>query len=117
MRKKTSMITILTVLFLVAASYAAAHPPTSIELDYSRDDGILGIWIGHVVGNTSSHFTEEVEVKVGGREAAELRYVSQGDRSGERIVVTIGRFAPGTRIEVKAECNRSGNMTGVLVVE
>jgi len=52
-----------------------------------------------------------------GSEAAELRYVSRGDRSGERIVVTIGKSAPGTRIEVKAECNRSGDMTGVLAVE
>ncbi len=117
MRKKVLMIPFLAVLFLVAASCAAAHPPTSIELDYSQDYGILGIWIGHAVGSTSSHFIEEVEIKVGGREAAELRYVSQGDRSGERIVVTIGKFAPGTRIEVKAECNRSGDVTGVLVVE
>jgi len=43
MRKKASMIPFLAVFFLVVASCAAAHLPTSIGLDYSQDDGILGI--------------------------------------------------------------------------
>ncbi len=104
-------------LLLISASAAMAHPPSSMELEYSRDEGILTIWIAHAVGNVSSHFIKEVEIKVDGDEVAELKYRSQSERDGERIVVTIGRFGPGTSVEVKAECSRSGDMTKKIVVQ
>ncbi len=104
-------------LLVFPASAVMAHPPSSMELEYSGDDGILTIWIAHAVGNVSSHYIKEVEVKVNGDEVAELKYRNQSERDGERILVTIGRFDPGTSIEVKAECSRSGDMKKKIVVQ
>lgn len=100
---------VISGVFLLGSA-ALSHPPTSLDLDYSADGGVLSISIAHSVGDVSTHFIESVKVKVDGRQAAELFYIQQGEKSGEKILVTIGNFDPGTEVSVEAECNKFGKI-------
>ena len=100
----------------LTASAGFSHPPASLDIAYSAEDGILTISIAHSVGNVSTHYIKSVNVTVDGRQAVDLYYVSQGEKSGEKIVVTIGLFEKGSQISVIAECNKFGKLERKLVL-
>ncbi len=97
-------------IILLLATAAAGHPPSSMELGYSPDDGVLSIGIMHSVGNVSTHFIESVTVSVDGNTVANMAYLEQWEKGGEKIVVTIGRFGPGSKVSVKPVCNKIGTL-------
>jgi hypothetical protein len=109
--KKTAVA--IGILLLIATA-AAGHPPSSMEIEYSQDDGVISIGIVHPVGDVSTHFIESVTVSVDGNTVADLVYLEQWDKGGEKIVVTIGRFGPGSKISVKAVCNKIGTLEKTL---
>lgn len=115
-RKMLTALTVSIAAVILLTSAGFAHPASSLDLEYSAEDGLLTIWIAHPVGNASSHFISEVKVTVAGRDAADLKYISQGEKGGQRILVTIGSFAPGTEISVKTECSRSGSLEARLKI-
>lgn len=100
----------------LAASAGFSHPPATLDLAYSAEDGVLTISIAHSVGNVSTHYIKSVNVTVDGRKAADLYYVSQSEKNGEKIVVTIGLLEKGSKISVIAECNKFGKLDKELVL-
>ncbi|MDT8283914.1 MAG: hypothetical protein RQ767_00160 [Thermovirgaceae bacterium] len=107
-KRKALIMAVALAAILATANMGFSHPPTSIELEYSADDGVLSILIAHPVGDVSTHFIKKVDVKVDGRVAADLFYIGQIEKSGEKVSVTIGNFKPGTDVSVIAECNKFG---------
>lgn len=101
---------------LLVASVGLSHPPTSLDLVYSADEGVLSISISHLVGDVLTHYIKSVNVIVDGRQVADLNYVSQGGKNGEKILVTIGWFDKGTQISVIAECSKFGMLDNKLVL-
>lgn len=118
MRAGKPVLLLVTALFalLLGASAGLSHPPSSLDLAYSADEGILTISIAHSVGDASTHYIKNVKVAVDGRLAADLYYLSQGEKVGEKILVTIGRFEKGSQISVIAECNKFGTLDKKLVL-
>ncbi|MDO9509173.1 MAG: hypothetical protein Q7I97_07560 [Thermovirgaceae bacterium] len=114
--KRTVLImTIALTAILVTATVGLSHPPTSLDLKHSADDGVLSISIAHTVGDISTHFVKNVKVTIDGRQAADLFYISQTEKSGETLFVSIGKFKPGTQISVMVECSKFGKLEKKLV--
>ncbi|GAB6280520.1 MAG: hypothetical protein STSR0007_05970 [Thermovirga sp.] len=118
MRTRKTILSLAVSLFgmLLVASTGLSHPPASLDLDYAADEGVLSISIAHSVGDVATHYIKNIKVSVDGRQTADLHYVSQGDKGGEKILVTIGWFGKGTQISVIAECSRFGTLNRKLVL-
>lgn len=118
MKAGRSVLILVASLFavLLAVSAGSAHPPSSLDLAYSADEGILTISIAHAVGDVSTHYIKSVNVTVDGRQAADLFYVRQGEKNGEKILVTIGWLEKGSQLSVTVKCNRFGDLEKKLVL-
>lgn len=114
--RKTLIMTVALAAILATANVGFSHPPTSMDLEYSADDGVLSVLIAHQVGDVSTHFIKKVNVKVDGRVAADLFYTGQVEKRGEKVSVTIGKFKPGTNVSVIAECSKFGMIEKKLVL-
>jgi hypothetical protein len=98
----------------LAPSIVLAHSPNSMTLEYNEDTNQLDVTITHPVPDNSTHYIEEVQIKVNSTLNQPYEYTSQPGNTFT-YSYTI-EAAPGTRFEVKATCSVSGDMTRSIVV-
>jgi len=116
---RLQLLSVIISLFLIVslgASTVTAHPPSSIELNYDRAEGVLEVTISHPVGNTSSHYVERVVVNRNGETVLEKDYSEQEGRSEFTYRYSLAA-QNGDTFSVNAECNRFGDLTESVTVE
>jgi hypothetical protein len=100
---------------LYAASPAGAHGPSEVILSYDQEERILSVSITHKVGDSSSHYINEVIVTKNGDRLESYRYKSQPDKITFTYTYTV-EAEGGDVIDVTAACNRFGSKRASLAL-
>ncbi len=107
---------VLTLSLLVLSVSALSHPPSSMELDYAGEEGVLTIQISHRVGNPSNHYVEKITVYKNGSIVLEESYSEQDNSGGGEYEFELDA-QNGDTFEVRADCNQFGNISQSTEVE
>lgn len=112
-----SLITFFLILgALISPSTALAHPPSNIQLSYVGEKGVLSVEITHRVGNPSNHYVDKISVFKNGEFVLEKSYDEQDASNGSTYRYELAANN-GDKIEVKATCNRFGNISRTIEVK
>ncbi len=101
---------LLLVFVAVMAGPAAAHPPSSIDLRYEPAGRLLVVGFKHLVQDANAHFIKEIKVQVNGKEFAKIELTAQSGKDGGQVSLSLPEVKTGDLVNVKAECNRFGEM-------
>lgn len=108
------VLIVLVVGFLTVAS-VSAHAPSEIHLAYDDATQTLQVTIIHDVSDPSLHFIEFVSIMKNGAFFSVQEYINQPTTSQFTYTFKVPA-APGDVLEVTAECNLGGIITGRLEV-
>lgn len=112
---KLALTVPLSVLFL--ATGAQAHPPKAVAATYDRSARQLAITVTHGVSDLKAHYIDVITVEVDGKEVQKLTLKEQSSLEAHQARVDVGDLKPGTRILIKASCNKFGSKKATLTVE
>ena len=107
----------LSLAALLLAVGAQAHPPKALEVTYDRAAKQLAITVTHGVSDVKSHYIDVITIEVDGKEVQKLTLKEQSSLESHQARVDVGDLKPGTRILVKASCNKFGSKKATLTVE
>jgi len=110
--KKT--ILLVTALF-VSFTIVKADPAKKVNLSYQ--DGKLKVEALHNVKNPSSHFIDQMVVKVNGKEGKTINFKKQSSGTSQVTEIAMPNLKKGDKVEVVARCNEFGKKTGKLNIE
>lgn len=102
------IVLILSVLF--AVNTAAAHSPTSMEIQYDTGTETLTVTITHTVDNANDHYIERVEIRKNGELVTSKDYTSQPSESKFSYSYEV-TASTGDSLEAEAICNRFGSIS------
>ncbi|HDQ26670.1 MAG TPA: hypothetical protein ENN43_08020 [bacterium] len=97
---------VFTVLLFPAA--ITGHPPSDAEFEYKAEKKMLKISIIHNVRSEKSHYINEIELKLNGKDIIRQKASVQTDLKGQRVVYVIPEINEGDEVEVSANCNVFG---------
>ncbi len=109
----------LVLLFLLALLPMAifAHAPKKLVLSYDKETCNLIVSVQHPVKDVQDHYIESLTVKVNGEIVKTLDYTFQSSRENHEVKIELHDLEPGTKVEVKAVCNKLGSKSGSLTIE
>jgi len=100
--------------FVLLAGIASAHPPSDIVLASDVKTGEIKIFMPHKVKDAAQHFIYAIEVKVNGKKALRQDASTQTSADSQDLVYVFPGLKEGDKIEVYAECNKTGDMKRVF---
>ncbi len=103
----------LMVLFLVPF-IVKADPPKKVTLSYS--EGKLKIEALHPTKDSTSHYINQLDIKVDGKEVKVVKIDFQSSAKEEVYEIEIPEIKPGCEVEVKAHCNKFGAKSGSIKI-
>ncbi len=104
-------ILIFTAICLFAfSSFAYAHPPSDIKINYDPQTKILRVVIVHNVSNPSNHFINKVDVSLNGKEIIEQQLSRQDNNAEQTVSYLIPDAKANDVIGVEAYCSISGKL-------
>ncbi len=106
----------LVLTLILFSSGLMAHPPSDIDLSYAGASGVLKVEINHRVGNPSRHYIEKLTIMKNGEAVLEKDYEEQESNSGGIYEFQLAA-QNGDAINVKAKCNRFGNLSASIEVQ
>jgi hypothetical protein len=111
-----SMLTLslLCVAFLAVLQPVYAHPPSDILLDYDLDSQTLQVTLVHTVSDPTTHYVHRIQITLNG-DVTPYEYESQPTDSRFTYQFILPA-SPGDTVEVKADCNLSGSISGLLII-
>jgi len=115
---RSSFVIVLLMVFgllVCCTGFVSAHSPSSMTLSYDLDAQELTVEISHQVSDTSTHFVENIKVKVNGDPSVNQDYTSQPGNTFTYTYDTV-QAEEGDEIEVTAICNLGGNIQQQLTV-
>ncbi|HPK07512.1 hypothetical protein SDC9_40027 [bioreactor metagenome] len=115
MKKFVLLLFALAVAF--SAGGAAAHPPSDLDLLYSREEGVLEVYAPHSVPDGKRHYINLFTLSLNGDLMYRLEPAWQVDGKAAAASFHVGDLPKGAVLEVEAVCNRAGNMKKNLTVE
>ncbi|MBU1998524.1 MAG: hypothetical protein ABIG46_02460 [Candidatus Omnitrophota bacterium] len=98
-----------------SAGVAFAHPPKSIIVKVSN--ATLDVVITHPVAERTSHYIFNVTVKVNNQQAIEQKFTVQNDSDKQVALYYIPGLKKDDIIEVRASCNKGGDLSETVIVE
>ncbi|MBN1463093.1 MAG: hypothetical protein JXQ69_02810 [Paludibacteraceae bacterium] len=107
---------LLVMLFLFPV-FLLAHAPKKVVLSYNKDSKKLSMVINHPVANANNHYINEIIISVDGKEVKTIKPVSQSSTKDETMEVAIPEIKSGSKVAVKAICNKMGSKTAKLTVK
>ncbi len=115
MKKIVLLLLALAVVF--SAEGAFAHPPSDLELLYSREESVLEVHAPHSVPDGKRHYINLFTLSLNGQLMYRLEPAWQVDGKAAAGSFHVGDLPKGAVLEVEAVCNRAGNMKKSLTVE
>ena len=110
-----AVLTLLSLTFIVLPAPGLAHPPATVDLDYSLETQTLSIAITHQVSDPDNHYVEKIEVTENGFPLLTEEYTSQPSPSTFTYTYTIAA-REGDVLDVTAYCNLFGNMKKQITI-
>jgi cytochrome b561 len=107
-------MSILCVAFLAVLQPVYAHPPSDILLDYDLDSQTLQVTLVHTVSDPVTHYVHRIQISLQGT-VTTYEYESQPTDSRFTYQFVLPA-SPGDTVEVKADCNLSGSISGLLII-
>lgn len=108
------IMSILCVAFLAVLQPVYAHPPSDILLDYDLDSQTLQVTLVHTVSDPATHYVYRIQISLHGN-VTTYEYESQPTDSRFTYQFVLPA-SPGDTVEVKADCNLSGSISGLLII-
>ena len=103
-----------TLLFLMIASSALAHPPSEIYLNYALEIKTLHIEIKHVSDSLREHHIRRLIVYRNDEEVQTLNFNTQKPPGLETDIIV--ETKPGDTLRVTAICSEAGNREQSLTI-
>ena len=113
--KYVRWVSIVLAVGLLTVASVSAHAPSEIHLAYDSPTQTLQVTIVHSVSDPATHYIEFVSIKKNGTFFSAQEYTSQPTSSQFTYTFKVPA-APGDVLEVTAECNLGGVLTGRLEV-
>jgi desulfoferrodoxin (superoxide reductase-like protein) len=114
---KRIVLSILSLVFLLSASIAYAHPPSDIIITYDAATKTLTAEIKHSVSNPTQHYIKKVDIGLNGKEIAELKFKKQDSYFSQDITYTFTDIKPADTLSVEAYCSISGKLKKEIKAE
>ena len=105
---KTIFISIIASLLTISSF---AHAPRDISLRYDRNEQELRIDVNHNVTNIEKHYIKEIFVSINGTPKDTISLRAQSRNHRERVYVSTPKLRNGDIIEVRALCNKAGELS------
>jgi desulfoferrodoxin (superoxide reductase-like protein) len=96
---------------------AAAHPPRTVELAYSKENTELTVTSNHPVGDSSAHYISVITVSLNKKQLAELKFDSQSSAQSHVAKFELTGAKEGDVVSVKSTCNKAGSKTAKLTIK
>ncbi len=110
-----TILTIMSLFFLLTSPVVAAHEPTSIQLDYDLQKKVLHIEIKHLSQNPRVHRIRKIRIYLNDDLPLELFLTTQTAPSYERADIAL-KAKEGDHIRVEAYCSEGGWGEATLVI-
>jgi hypothetical protein len=107
---------ILALLIALIPAILLAHPPKKVTVTYNKDENKLTIVAEHHVKDVKDHYIKEITITVDGKEVKVLTFKDQSSATDQTTDVVIPDLKAGSKIEVKATCNKFGSKTSSIVL-
>ena len=91
-----------------------ADPPKKVTLTYT--EGKLKIVAEHPTRDSTSHYVNQMDITVDGKEVKVLKMTFQSSAKEQVQVVEVPEIKAGSEVEVKAHCNKFGSKTGKIKI-
>ncbi|MGC1119458.1 MAG: hypothetical protein WBA22_00060 [Candidatus Methanofastidiosia archaeon] len=108
------IVSILCFAFLTVLQPVYAHAPSDILLDYDLDSQTLQVTLVHTVSDPTTHYVYRIQISLHDN-VATYEYESQPTDSRFTCQFVLPA-SPGDTVEVKADCNLSGSISGLLII-
>ncbi|MBA7516124.1 hypothetical protein ES705_08169 [subsurface metagenome] len=113
---KTNKLALLLLLALLPVALLA-HAPKKVIVTYEKESGKLMISIQHPVKDVTDHYIESIAIKVNGEDVKTLEYTSQSSKESHDVEVEMPDLKTGSKISLKASCNKLGAKSGSITIE
>ena len=71
---------------------------------------MLVIGFKHTVQDGNAHYIKEIKVQINGKEFAKIDLYAQAGKDGGQVSVSLPDVKSGDLVNVKAECNKFGEL-------
>jgi len=102
-------------IFLMLGTGAWAIPPSSIELNYHPETGVLDVVVHHVTHDLLKHRIRQITLYKNDQEIDQRQYIKQTDPESQ-VDQFMFNFESGDVIRVKAVCSKAGYGEESLVI-
>ncbi|MFH1715549.1 MAG: hypothetical protein ABH857_05110 [Elusimicrobiota bacterium] len=108
---------LLIVCMLLFGQNLFAHPGSRIDTGYDKNTMMLDAVVYHNVKNPKNHFIDRVTVSANGNVIIEQFFGEQDNNETQTVSYRVPSLSKDDKIEVRAYCNREGNVKAEVMVE
>lgn len=101
----------------VLVSQVWSHAPSKVTMAPSGEAGKWKVTAEHSVADSTSHYIELITVMVDGKELKKLELKKQSLKAREVQEVVLPQIRKGSKVEVRAKCNKLGAKTYSFTAE
>lgn len=107
-----------TLLILLAMPLALrADPPKKITVSFNNETQKLKIVTNHPVKNVEDHFIDLISISVDDKEVKVIKPKKQNALASETLEVAVPEIKKGSKVTVKARCNKFGSKSKSIVID
>ncbi len=104
----------LSMVAILSAAPAFAHPPSGIKLSFDANARILQATVMHDTQKPDEHFIESIQIRINGKEAVKQSFLKQTDGQKRIATYLLEDVKTGDQISVTGSCNVFGKKTETL---
>lgn len=97
--------------------FVRADPPKKLTVTYNTETKKLNIEILHSVKDVTSHYIDLISIKVNGKEVQVIKPKKQSDAKNETVNVSVPEITKGSKVTVKARCNKFGSKSKTVTIQ
>lgn len=112
---KRSLLALVFAFVLSGVSFA--HPPSDIKAEFSILSHDLTATIVHPVDNPSEHYISAIEVTLNNQPVIQDTLDRQDSETSIMVIYNIPTAGLGDVIEIKAHCNKGGELAKKITVQ
>jgi len=101
---------------LAFSTVLKADPPKKVELSFNAETHKLKVVAVHPVKNVTDHYIDLISISVDGKEVKVLKPQKQSTAGDETDEIVVPEIKKGSKVTVKARCNRFGTKSASLTV-
>jgi desulfoferrodoxin (superoxide reductase-like protein) len=111
MKKSVIVLSVMALSTLVVK----ADPARKVVLSYAN--GKLKIVAEHPVSNVKTHYIDQINIEVDGKEVKVIKLKSQSSPEAAVEELALPEIKSGSTVKVKTRCNEFGTKSGKLVIK